>query len=301
MKKLTTLILAFSLGLSGFAQKKSGIVYSEHEYIDKTKEFWKAFVNNDKQGFKNLLADSVYNYNNGTMTVLTKEQLAGNLSWWAQIDNLEVKDNPPANPDAIEYDGGVTWVQDWLIVNGTHNASGINLEMPFHMLYRFNKEGKIFVLMWNYNNDVFEEINGSASTTENGTIYINHPFINTLRKYMNDYAAGDAEKCAEYFAPNAYFKNATMKMDEYRRLSEQIEIWKKSFAAMKSMKLKVIGYPDLLHYTKGDSYKIISWWKVTLIDEKDQKIEFPLLLDHNFNKEGKITSENAFYSSNHFE
>jgi hypothetical protein len=47
------------------AQKQSGIVYSEHEGITKTKAAWAAFLKGDKDKFLSFFADSVWNGNNG--------------------------------------------------------------------------------------------------------------------------------------------------------------------------------------------------------------------------------------------
>ncbi len=61
--------------------------------------------------------------------------------------------------------------------------------------------------------------------------------------------------------------------------------------------IDVQGYPDYLNYELGDSKVVQSWWKVRMTRKSDKKkIVLPLFLIHNFNDEGKITSDIAYYS-----
>jgi len=301
MKKLSIILILVFLGGMSFAQKKAGTIYSEHEYIDKTKEFWKSFVNLDAERCMSYLTDSIYNYNNGQQSMIPKENIAGALNWWGQFKNLTIKDMAPATPDALDYGGGAIWVQDYLICTGIHKSSGINLNMPLHMTYGFNKEGKINVLIWNYDNDVIEQINSSSSNMDNGTIYINHPYINTTRKVVNAYQNMDIAAWEEFFTPNARFFLSDRQFDETIDIDARKTSLKVSFAKWTKLEMVQHGYPDCLHYSKGDSYVVYSWWTLKAVEEGGKKIQVPILLGHHFNKEGKIWGEDIYYSTNHLE
>jgi hypothetical protein len=59
----------------------------------------------------------------------------------------------------------------------------------------------------------------------------------------------------------------------------------------------VQGYPDYLNYGLDDAKVVQSWWKLRMTRKSDdKKIVMPIMLIHNFNDEGKITGENAYYS-----
>jgi hypothetical protein len=78
--------------------------------------------------------------------------------------------------------------------------------------------------------------------------------------------------------------------------------WESEFAKNDNIKMRQVGYPDCLYYAKDDSYVVYSWWVWSAISKASgKKIEFPVMLSHSFNKEGKVVSEEAYYSSNHFE
>ena len=61
--------------------------------------------------------------------------------------------------------------------------------------------------------------------------------------------------------------------------------------------IDVVGYPDYLNYDLDDSSVVQSWWNVRLIRKSDKKkIVVPLMLIHNFNDDGMITREMAYFS-----
>ena len=188
MKKISVLlIMLLIVGANSFSQKKSGTVYSEHETIEKTRGVWKAYVNGDEAKYRSFFADTAYltRNDNPTRAMANADIGKGIGNMGKNYDNFMVEDQKPAYPDAIEYKEGGTWVQDWLIMTGIHKATGIVLDLPVHNLYRFNKAGKITTMVSYFNDDVFEEIGNSLRTVENGTVYINHPYIVTVRKVMN--------------------------------------------------------------------------------------------------------------------
>jgi ketosteroid isomerase-like protein len=303
MKKILLLAISFFVVLLINAQEKNGTVYIKHPAIDKTKNLWSAFEKGDKAAFGAFLADSMVAIYNGSSDFQKKEDYLKSLDWWStEFENLKVVDDAPGYPDAIDYTKGGLWVQDWLLITGTHKKSGINLNLHLHDLYSFNKDGKITSLSLYFNNNQFEEITSSGATQENGKIYINHPYIITVRKYINAYCAKNIVAMSEFYSPDAVFSNSTMKWGESMDLEANKKDLEQQFAKFDNIKMRQVGYPDCIYYAKNDSYVVYSWWVWSGISKANgKKIESPVMLSYSFNKEGKIVSEEAYYSSNHFE
>jgi ketosteroid isomerase-like protein len=304
MKKNLILTALILLGISCFAQKKNGTVFIEHPLIEKTLELWKAFENGDKDAYAAMLADSmVAIYNGNSDNPQTRENnINGVTTWGEQYDNLEVVADAPAFADAIEYTTGGSWVQDWLLIKGTHKETGINLNLKEHHLYRFNEDGKITVIFYYFNNDVFEEIRNSKRTKENGKVYINHPHIVTVRKLVNAYCAENIDAMLEFFNPDATFNDMTMKWRESLDLEEEKQVWADRFEEYDEIKMTQVGYPDCIYYELNDDYVVYSWWIHSSKSVEDGTVvEFPIMFSQTFDKDGKIVNSMEYYSTNHFE
>ena len=302
MKKVLLLIIALFVGLLIYAQENNGTVYNKHPAIDKTKKFWAAFEKGDKAAFSAFLADSMVAFDNGNATPMKREYFLKNMDWWlAEFSDLKIVDDTPAFPDAIDYKTGGLWVQDWLKITGVHKKSGINLDLNIHNLYQFNKADKIARIVSYYDITQLEAISSSLKTQENGTVYINHPYILTVRKGVNAYCAENLAAMIEIYSPNATFGNSTMNWGQSVDLAKRKKELEKEFAETDNIKMKQIGYPDCIYYEKGDNYVVYSWWIWTGISKATgKKTEFPIMLSHTFDKDGKIVDEYAYYSSNHF-
>ena len=303
MKKILFLIIPMFCGLINIAQEKNGTVFIQHPAIENTKKLWSAFEKGDKTTFGSFFADSLVVIYNGSRDTQKKEDFLNSLDWWsAEFENLKVTDDTPAYPDAIEYTKGGLWVQDWLVVTGTHKKSGINLNLHRHHLYSLNKDGKITSLHFYYDNDQFEAIDLSGTTQENGKVFINHPYIITIRKLVNAYCAKDIAAMTEFYTPKANFSNSAMKWGESIDLEARKKEMQTNFSEMDKIKMRQVGYPDCIYYAKNDSYVVYSWWIHTATSKAGgKKTEFPIMLAHSFDTEGKIVSEEAYFSSNHFE
>ncbi|MGQ8338188.1 nuclear transport factor 2 family protein [Sunxiuqinia sp. A32] len=302
MKKLTIfLTLAFLTSIT-FSQTKNGTIYSEHNTIEKTKNMWNAFVKGDKDTYLSFFADSLMRGANGDYNKIPNERLNGTFEWWnKEFENLEIKDDKPASPDALEYKEGGLWVQDWLRITATHIKTGIIVDLQMHNLYRFNDDGKINFMHSYFNNNIFEEIQNSQTTRRNGDVYINHPLISTVRKMMNDiYYKKDVEAWASYFTEKARFMNTTMPVGKSLGLEEMKEEVTKFVSGDVKFKLEQNGYPDCIHYEEGDIWSVYSWWVLTRW-ENEEKIQIPMMATHYFDEDGKITNSFVYYSTNHFE
>jgi hypothetical protein len=303
MKKNLLLSIAMIVGLLSYAQENNGTVYSKHPAIDKTKKLWSAFEKGDKATFSALLADTMVAFYNGSETPVKKEDYLKSFDWWmADFENLKAGDDTPAYPDAIEYTKGGLWVQDWLLITGRHKKSGINLNLHMHCLYHFNKADKIASIHLYYNNDQFEAINSSMTTQENGKVFMNHPYILTVRKLANAYCEENIPAMMDFYSKDATFSNAAMEWGETSDLAQRKKELETDFAEHDNIKLQQVGYPDCIYYAKDDVYVVYSWWVSSItIKANGNKIEAPIMLSHTFDKEGKIVSEYLYFSTNQLE
>lgn len=158
MKKFAFLLFISVLALATNAQKKSGTVYSEHGLIDKSRALWAAFVNNDKELLLSSYADTVHLFVNGHYSKRSRESFEDIIEWWKGVSNKKATDEKGTYPDAIEYGEGGNWVQDWIRLTGTHEKSGVEINVQIHNLYLFNEEGKIVAFHQYFDDSFFDEI-----------------------------------------------------------------------------------------------------------------------------------------------
>ena len=296
MKKIACLLLVLVWGTCAFAQTKNGTVYSDHEYITKTREMWKAFQDGDAVAFQSFFADSVYRSMNGTWSRVSNEVFKNAAESWSKAyENLEVKDDKPAFPDAIEYKEGGTWVQDWLLFTGTHIESGINIAVPYHNLYMFNDEGKIANIGFYFPTATFDAIRNSSTTSENGEVYDNHPYITRVRKLVNAYCNENLDELVDFYAENARFSDLTMDWNESFGLDEAKNGWISNFETYDNITLKQQGYPDCIHYKNGDMMVVYSWWTWSaVVTATEEKLSIPVMMTNYFNKDGKIMNQSLY-------
>jgi len=304
MKRIVGILMLSLIVSIAFSQEKNGTVYSKHESIEKTQALWKAFAAGDVQTYRSYFADTIgYIRNNNEFQKIANDNWGSNISWWKDnFDNLSIKDDSPAYPDAIEYKNGGLWVQDWLRITGTHRESGINLNLRIHNLYAFNDDGKIGMTVQYFDDDVFEEINNSKFERENGKVYINHPYIVSVRKLVNAICAEDMGTALSFYADNARFTATSMNWGESISLAERKAEIQKHFDAYDNITMKQRGYPDCIYYEEGHQYVVYSWWEYSItVKESGKKVTMPIMLSHTFNDDGKIVYEAAYFSTNHFD
>ena len=207
-----------------------------------------------------------------------------------------------AYPDAIEYKDedqkDVVWVQTWNHLKGVNKETGVAIDMPIHRLYVVNADNKIQTIINYSGEDMWREMRMSYNERENGTIYNQHEHINTVRKMIAAFIHGDMDKYYSYFDEDARFRNIHTPVGQPGlTLEEEKESMAKMREAFEFKGMDVQGYPDYLNYGLGDAKVVQSWWKVRLVRKSDQKkIVLPLMLINDFNDEGKITGESAYFS-----
>lgn len=285
-----------------YAQKESGIVYSDHDAITKTRSLWAAFEKGDMETFASFFADTIYVLNNSKFTLRTKATISDSYKFWENVENLSIKDEMGSVPDAVEYKEGPLWVQDWLLFTGTHKTTGVNIKLQKHCLYAFNKKGEISTFIQYYNDDVIDEIYRSTRTIENGKVYKNHPYIVTVRKLVNTYCNEDIEAMKEFYSPGAYFSSMSDKAGTTYDLAKEMGKNKKTFDEYDNITLVQMGYPDCIYYDQENIYTVFSWWDLSMTGKDGKKYsKIPVMMVHTFDDSGKINFEAVNVSSNHFD
>ena len=309
MKNILFLLIVFS-SFSLLAQKsKNGTVYKEHPGLSLIETFNDALVNGDFNKAASLLEDD-FKIRNGVGTNKdfkgwSKTQFMNNMKWWhSNFDYFSIEKDLPAYPDVIEYkQGNQTWVQTWERIYAVNKNNGVKVDMPFHRLYYLNDDYTRIKSAFEYaNQNVFNALNDNNYERTNGTIYINHEYINTVRKVMYAFENADYEKAYAHFADDASFYDvndpwgANINLDEAKKRNEGL------LDRFEILGFEEIGYPDYLDYEEGNSKTVLSWWKFRMKRKSDGKeILLPIHYSHRFNNEGKIIGSTAFYSSKHME
>ncbi|WP_340114049.1 nuclear transport factor 2 family protein [Maribellus mangrovi] len=303
MKKIVFLLILVMVSICLHAQKKTGAIYSEHELIEKTRQMWTAVTQKDVDKALSFFADNVYVSMNGQSypQKMSGAILQNYVASWSRLPNLKIIDDTGAYPDALEYSGGDFWVQDWIRMVGLDENTGLVYNVPVHNLYLF-KDGKIATISHYFDNSLFEEISNSYTTKENGAIYINHEYINVVRKLVNAYCSMNIDSVMSFYAPDAVFMTTENQWDE----SFGLEIYKKAledlFADSEYIAMEQYGYPDCMHYEKNDNYTVYSWWTGHIKSKETGKVvNIPQMLSMQFNEDGKISMQINYWSNNHFE
>jgi len=300
MKKLSILLLLIILGISVNAQKKSGVMYGEHEAINTTRAMWSTLIDGDRDAFVNYFADSVLYYYNGVPKTYPKETMGSFVSFWSGFENLEISDDHESFPDVLKYPDR-TFVQDWLKFSGTHVLTGLNKDVNIHNIYGFDEAGKINEMYCYYDAKFIDEVKNASRTLENGKNYSSHPYIVKVRKMFNAYLAQDLDKWESFFVPNARFSYSHMKVGEATDLKSRKEVLQDAFDEGIKITLTQVGFPDCIYYEDTGIYTVYSWWTYRAVNADGKIVEAPMMYSHTLNKDGMITSQFGYYSLNHFE
>lgn len=308
MKKIVLIAIMFITVFAYSQKKKNGTIYVEHPAIDVVENMLKAFVAGDETKVAGFLADDFKSFNgsntNKDAKGGTKENYLNQVKFWKEnISYLSIERAKGAYPDALEYSDGdnndVVWVQTWEHVKGVHNKTGVKIDMPFHRLFVVNKDNKI-VTMINYTDDsTYDEIGQSYDDRKNGTIYNHHEYINKVRRMVHAFENNDLETAYSFYDENARFSNINMPIGESQTLDEAKASDKKFLEKYDITSIDVRGYPDYLNYELRNAKVVQSWWNVRLTRKSDKKeLIIPVMYLHDFNDEGMITSESAYFSDN---
>ncbi len=305
--KNTVFVFAFLCITAVFGQKKTnGKVYMEHPAINVVEDFVKASVAGDTTKMARYMTANFKGYN-GTSNIqddkgMDKAEFFRNVMLYHnQLDYYSITPFPGSYPDAIEYkkdnkDGNV-WVQTWPEIKGVHRTTGVKINAAAHRLYTLTKDNKIKMIITYSNGSVIDEIRSSFADRTNGNIYNHHENINTVRKMIYAFENGDLEKAYSFYDEDARFGDLSSFKDWGISLADQKAQDNAFLEKFEVASIEMSGYPDYLHYEMGDGRVVQSWWNFNLIRKSDKKaIVLPVFFINDFNEEGKIIREGAYYN-----
>ena len=307
MRKIALILMMISTFISYAQKKANGTIYSEHPAITAVESMEQAFVKGDADKVAGYLADDfrqIYASNtNKDAKGADKQSFLEDVKFWKDnFDYLSITRSPGAYPDALEYKDGanddVVWVQTWEHVKGVHKKTGVKLDMPFHRLFIVDKNNKIKTMMNYYDSRIYQEIGNSFAERKNGTIYNNHEYINNVRRMIYAFENKDYSTAYSFYDEKAQFTYGNIPDDAQKplTLAQMKESDKKFFDKFEINSIDVSGYPDYLHYELGNTKVVQSWWNFRLTRKSDKKkIILPMFYIHNFNDDGKISSESAYF------
>ena len=294
--------------VSGFAQKKeNGTIYREHPALAVVDGYTKAIATADTNKIGSFLADNFIAYDASSAGQfdkgLNKAAFLKRMKAWRDgIDYFSLTTTKGTYPDALEYKDpnqkDVVWVQTWDDLKGVNKKTGVKVDMYMQRVMTVDKNNKIKQLFIYDNPSVYDEINASMSERTNGIIYNHHPYINAVRNMLHAFENKDFEKSYAYYDANARFLDInsmdekTISLDELKAQDKQI------LDAFEIVGLEQIGYPDYMHYELNNTDVVYSWWRWHLVRKSDKKeISFPIHYEHDFNKDGRIFREIAYYNA----
>ena len=125
---------------------------------------------------------------------------------------------------------------------------------------------------------------------ENGTIYIKHPYIDVVNNSTKAYLAQDWATLNTIYSDTA--KWWASGMEKFIPIADAMKMWHGDFEKFDDIKQITVGYPDYLHYKKGNAMIVQSWWKWTGKSKKTgEVVNAPMVVFDEFNTDGKIVRE----------
>ena len=310
MKKSVLIAMMFFIVITAYSQKKNGTVYKDHPAIAIVEAMQQAFIAGDTVLVSSYLADDFKEFNgsdnNRYAEGTNKEDFVEGATWWSEnLSYLSIERQDGAYPDAIKYkdDSNDLWVQTWDNLKGVHKKTGTKINMPIHRLFGLDKDNKIKVMINYYNDEVLAGIGRSYDDRKNGVIYDNHEYINSVKMAFAAFENGDLETAYSYFADDARFRNSSMiPGDTSKTFTEVKESNLEFLSNFEVIAIDMNGYPDYLHYERGDLNIVQSWWTFRLIRKFDDKeISVPAFYTHTFNDDGKIQFGSSYINAKLFD
>ena len=229
------------------------------------------------------------------------QQFIQNINNWNTSNRyFSLKSGANAYPDAIEYKDEnfkkLTWVYAWTVMSGVGGKTGIKFSQPRHAQYVVTAENKIGFVRLYMNQNPFSESWRSRKELSDGTIYSNHPNINTVRKAIYALQYGNLDHFFEAFTADAKFdglfndwESEALSMDQFKAMQAE---FLNNFS-VESLDNKWIKYYEF----ESQAYYVQSWWRLTLKRKlNNELITIPVMLNHRFNNDGKIVKSNELWN-----
>ena len=305
MKTKLTMLLIVASSVVFSQKKKNGNVYKEHPAINIINEMYAAVNQNDLEKLDDLIADGFKGINGDSMNKdaepFTKEEFIKNINNWNTSNRyFSLKSGDNAYPDAVEYKDEnfkkMTWVYAWEVMSGVGGETGVKFSQPRHAQYVVTPENKIGFVRLYMNQNPFSESWRSRKELSDGTIYSNHPNINTVRKAIHGLQYGNLAHFFEAFTADAKFDglfndwdSEALSMDEFKAMQAE---FLNNFS-IESLDNKWIKYYEF----ESQANYVQSWWRLSLKRKSNNElITIPVMLNHRFNKDGKIVKSNELWN-----
>ena len=295
MKKLA--IALALIPVLGWSQVKSGVTYSEHPGYDVVTESYRIWESGTDADLRALYTEDAKIWGPGDDEAGTVEDEVKGMLWWQENFDISFINMDPATPDIIKYKGekGV-WTIDWMTFTGVNKESGDTVTGPLHTMNYVNEDGKIEMTVNYFDRESMgAQIQASFGMHRNGRVYDEHPLIDKINQMVTHFEAGEIEELTTYFTEDATFMRLSTMGETPLTLEERIETWNASVAENSKRDLVQFGYPDAIYYERSDSWTVYSWWWANNTNAETGEVTKQFLhLVHNFNNEGKVTSEGVF-------
>ena len=125
---------------------------------------------------------------------------------------------------------------------------------------------------------------------ENGTIYIKHPYIDAVNASTKAYLTKDVATLKSIYSDTATWWLSGM--EKFIPIADAMKMWMGDFDKFDNINQAQVGYPDYLHYKKGNAMIVQSWWTWSGKSKKTgASLKVPMVVFDEFNTDGKIVKE----------
>ena len=148
--------------------------------------------------------------------------IAESTYWSSQLKGFKITKRGKSYPDALEYKESGTWIDTWDVFYGVDKETGFKIETPVDRSFVLSKDGsQIRMMIIRANTAIFQKYWDTFSTIENGTIYKDHAYINTVRTMISAFELGDLDLVYEQFDDNAQFSDINAPRGESHSKAEE--------------------------------------------------------------------------------
>ena len=142
---------------------------------------------------------------------------------------------------------------------------------------------------------LFVTVSFAQKEKKNGTIYINHPYIDVVNNSIKAYVNQDLNLWKTYYSDTAKFWVSDINDGKFFPLKESMSGLALDYKFYDNIKFTQIGYPDYLEYDKDHTRTVQSWWLWSGISKKTGKeLKIYTVQFDSFNNAGKIIKEEIY-------
>ncbi len=142
---------------------------------------------------------------------------------------------------------------------------------------------------------LFVTVSFAQKEKKNGTIYINHPYIDVVNSATKAYVNQDLNLWKTYYADTAKFSVSDVNNGKSFPIKDAMVGLALDYKFYNQLKVTTVGYPDYLQYDKDNAHVVQSWWIWSGKSKKTGKeLKINMVQFDWFNSAGKIIKEDTF-------